>query len=99
MINVPAGTAATKPAFRDAFVRVRRSSGVWERRKDAGGKWVKTCSILTTTPNAVTSTVHDRMPVILDPDAYDVGLDPGMTNVAAASGQAGFVGLPISGGR
>jgi YD repeat-containing protein len=39
------------------------------------------------------------MPVILDPDAYDVGLDPGMTNVAAASGQAGFVGLPISGGR
>ncbi|HVR26483.1 MAG TPA: SOS response-associated peptidase family protein [Candidatus Polarisedimenticolia bacterium] len=37
-------------------------------------------------PNAVTSTVHDRMPVILDPDAYDVWLDPGMTNVAAASG-------------
>jgi putative SOS response-associated peptidase YedK len=25
------------------------------------------------------------MPVILDPDAYDVWLDPGMTNVAAAS--------------
>ena len=33
----------------------------------------------------VTSAVHDRMPVILDPDAYDVWLDPGMTNVAAAS--------------
>jgi putative SOS response-associated peptidase YedK len=32
-----------------------------------------------------TSPVHDRMPVILDPDAYDLGLDPGMTNVAAAS--------------
>jgi len=25
------------------------------------------------------------MPVILDPDAYDLWLDPGMTNVAAAS--------------
>jgi putative SOS response-associated peptidase YedK len=25
------------------------------------------------------------MPVILDPDSYDVWLDPGMTNVAAAS--------------
>jgi putative SOS response-associated peptidase YedK len=25
------------------------------------------------------------MPAILDPDAYDVWLDPGMTNVAAAS--------------
>jgi hypothetical protein len=25
------------------------------------------------------------MPVILDPDSYVLGLDPGMTNVAAAS--------------
>jgi putative SOS response-associated peptidase YedK len=28
--------------------------------------------------------IHDRMPVILDPDSYDGWLDPGMTNVAAA---------------
>jgi putative SOS response-associated peptidase YedK len=33
----------------------------------------------------VTSAVHDRMPVILDPDCYDLWLDPGMLNVAAAS--------------
>jgi putative SOS response-associated peptidase YedK len=46
---------------------------------------MKTCSILTTTPNAVTAAVHDRMPVILDPDSYDLWLDPGMQNVAAAS--------------
>jgi putative SOS response-associated peptidase YedK len=46
---------------------------------------MKTSSILTTTPNAVTSAVHDRMPVILDPDAYDLWLDPGMQNVAAVS--------------
>jgi putative SOS response-associated peptidase YedK len=46
---------------------------------------VETCSILTTTPNAVTSAVHDRMPVILDPDGYDPWLDPGMQDVAAAS--------------
>jgi SOS response associated peptidase (SRAP) len=32
-----------------------------------------------------TSSVHDHMPVILDPDSYDVWLDPGMTNVAGAS--------------
>ena len=36
-------------------------------------------------PNAVTSAVHDRMPVILDPDDYDLWLDPGMKDVAAAS--------------
>jgi len=36
-------------------------------------------------PNAVTSAIHDRMPVILDPDSYDLWLDPGMQNVAAIS--------------
>jgi putative SOS response-associated peptidase YedK len=46
---------------------------------------VKSCSILTTVPNAVTATVHDRMPVILAPDSYDLWLDPGMQNVAAIS--------------
>src|SRR5215813_4271259 len=46
---------------------------------------VKTCSILTTTPNPVTSAVHDRMPVILDPDSHDLWLDPGMQNVATVS--------------
>ncbi|HKT87764.1 MAG TPA: SOS response-associated peptidase [Candidatus Sulfotelmatobacter sp.] len=58
-------------------------AGLWERWKDPNGNWVKTCSILTTTPNAVTSAVHDRMPVILDPENYDVWLDPGMTKVEA----------------
>jgi putative SOS response-associated peptidase YedK len=33
----------------------------------------------------VASAVHDRMPVILDPDSYDLWLDPGMQNVAAVS--------------
>jgi putative SOS response-associated peptidase YedK len=60
-------------------------AGLWERWKDPSGAWVRTCSILTTTPNAVTSAVHDRMPVILDPDSYDLWLDPGMQNVAAIS--------------
>ena len=36
-------------------------------------------------PNAVTSAIHDRMPVILEPDSYDLWLDPGMQNVAAIS--------------
>ena len=33
----------------------------------------------------VTSAVHDRMPAILDPKSYDLGLDPEMKSVAAAS--------------
>ena len=59
-------------------------AGLWDRWTD-GGNTLETCSILTTTPNAVTWAVHDRMPVILDPDNYDLWLDPGMRDVAVAS--------------
>jgi putative SOS response-associated peptidase YedK len=58
-------------------------AGLWDGWKDPSGNWIKTCSILTTTPNAVTSAVHDRMPVILDPVHYDLWLDPGMQDGAA----------------
>ena len=44
-------------------------AGLWEGWKDSNGNWLKTCSILTTTPNDVTKAVHDRMPVILDPSS------------------------------
>ena len=60
-------------------------AGLWDGWKNPEGQWVKTCTILTTTPNAVTAAVHDRMPVILDPDSYDLWLDPGMQDVRAIS--------------
>lgn len=60
-------------------------AGLWDHWKDPSGKVVETCSTLTTTPNAVTSAVHDRMPIILDPDGYDLWLDPGMNNVVEVS--------------
>jgi putative SOS response-associated peptidase YedK len=68
------------------FNRVADAFGVpFQDWKDASSNWIKTCSILTTTPNAVTSAVHNRKPVILDPDSYDLWLDPGMMDVGAAS--------------
>lgn len=60
-------------------------AGIWDRWKEPNGKVLETCSILTTTPNAVTSPVHDRMPVILDPDTYDLWLDPDMRDVRFVS--------------
>jgi len=60
-------------------------AGLWDGWKNAEGHWIKTCSILTTVPNAVTSPVHDRMPVIVHPDSYDLWLDPGMTDVQVVS--------------
>jgi len=60
-------------------------AGLWDGWKDSKGQWIKSCSILTTTPNAVTGSVHDRMPVILSRDDYDLWLDPGMQNVPTIS--------------
>jgi putative SOS response-associated peptidase YedK len=60
-------------------------AGIWDRWQDSSAKTIQTCSILTTTPNEVAFAVHDRMPVILDPDGYDLWLDPGMKDVSAIS--------------
>ena len=60
-------------------------AGLWDGWKDGTGNWIRTCSILTTTPNAVTSLIHNRMPVIVGRDDYDLWLDPGMQNTAAFS--------------
>ncbi len=50
-------------------------AGLWEKWRTPDGESLESCSILTTEANEVLSTVHDRMPVILDPEAYDLWLD------------------------
>jgi putative SOS response-associated peptidase YedK len=60
-------------------------AGLWETWNDPSGRVLETCSILTTTPNAVTAPVHDRMPAILDPQCYDLWLDPGTTDATVIS--------------
>jgi len=58
-------------------------AGLWDQWKDARGQAVESCSILTTTSNALLADVHDRMPVILSPEHYDLWLDPGFRRVDA----------------
>jgi len=60
-------------------------AGLWDRWKNASGSVIETCSILTTTPNAVTSSVHDRMPVILCSDNYHLWLDSAFRDTASVS--------------
>ena len=60
-------------------------AGLWDGWKDSRGRWVTTCTILTTMPNALTSTIHDRMPVILSPHNYDVWLDLRITDLQVKS--------------
>src|SRR5262249_36258072 len=50
-------------------------AGIWDCWK-GGDKPLYTVAILTTKPNELTKTVHDRMPVILPPSAFATWLDP-----------------------
>ena len=55
-------------------------AGLWEWWRDpATLEEVKTCSIITTTPNELTAPIHDRMPVILPMDRRAAWLDPGIS--------------------
>lgn len=56
-------------------------AGLWERWMTPQAQPIESCTILTTAPNELMKDVHDRMPVILSPDAYDLWLDPRLTNV------------------
>jgi putative SOS response-associated peptidase YedK len=60
-------------------------AGLWDRWKDNSGNLIESCSILTTAPNALLAGVHDRMPVILGPENYELWLDPGFKDVATLS--------------
>jgi putative SOS response-associated peptidase YedK len=52
-------------------------AGLWERWRDPGsGEPLESCCIVTTSPAPAVAHVHDRMPVIIPPDAYAEWLDP-----------------------
>jgi putative SOS response-associated peptidase YedK len=49
-------------------------AGIWESWKGPEGV-IESCSILTTSANALVAKIHDRMPVILSASEYDQWLD------------------------
>jgi len=51
-------------------------AGLWDQWKSPEGQIIESCTILTTTPNSLVADMHDRMPVIVPPDKYDLWLDP-----------------------
>ena len=53
-------------------------AGIWENWKNPDGEWVRTFAILTTPANELVGTIHDRMPAVLAPAAYDrwLGTEP-----------------------
>ena len=51
-------------------------AGLWDEWRSPDGETIESCTILTTGPNSLVADLHDRMPVIVTPDKYDVWLDP-----------------------
>jgi putative SOS response-associated peptidase YedK len=51
-------------------------AGLWDEWKAPDGQIVESCTVLTTAPNSLVVDIHDRMPVIVPGDKYEIWLDP-----------------------
>ena len=51
-------------------------AGLWEHWKAPEGVIVESCTVITTDAHDLLMPIHDRMPVILKPEDYDLWLDP-----------------------
>lgn len=49
-------------------------AGLWESWDSPDGANILSCTILTTEPNEMMGPIHNRMPVILPPEAYELWL-------------------------
>lgn len=58
-------------------------AGLWEHWQSPGGDDIYSCTIITTTPNELLAPVHNRMPVILPPEAHAKWLAPDVQTPAA----------------
>ncbi len=57
------------------FIHLKKSgvfafAGLWDEWHASDGSAVRSCTIITTTPNKLMTSIHDRMPVILHPTDY-----------------------------
>lgn len=65
------------------FVRMRNGhlfafGGIWERHEGKRGttQAIESCAVLTTESNQLVKSLHNRMPLIIRPEHYDLWLDP-----------------------
>ena len=94
-INAKAEGIEGKPAFREAFQRRRCLVPVdnfYEWKKTATGKhageWVRSFAIITTTPNELCAELHNRMPVVLEPQVWPEWLGRGTGRRSTSKGPA-----------
>lgn len=68
-------------------------AGIWAPSVGAPADGISTCAILTCAANGDVESVHDRMPVILEAEAWDTWLDPR----PAGPAQAALLRTPAAG--
>jgi len=73
------------------FVRPRRGgpiafAGLWETWIGPNGEEMDTACIITTAANRTLAPIHDRMPVVIAPENFDLWLDCRWENENAAAG-------------
>ncbi|MGI4787694.1 MAG: SOS response-associated peptidase [Janthinobacterium lividum] len=78
----PSGTKAAKTPM---YLHRKDSglfafAGLWDEWHTPDGSPLRSCTIITTTPNAVAAQVHDRMPVILRLEDENLWLDTSVTD-------------------
>jgi putative SOS response-associated peptidase YedK len=60
-------------------------AGLWETWMGPNGEETETAAIITTPANRDIAALHDRMPAILPPEAFDLWLDCGAVDALTAS--------------
>ena len=72
--------AGAREPKRPYFVRPRSGApmafaGLWETWTGPNGEELDTTAIVTTRANRLLAPIHDRMPVVVEPQAFDLWLD------------------------
>ena len=81
-----AGRSRLPWLFAHADGRPLLLAGLWDRWRDpAGDTVIESCTLLTTTPNALLARIHDRMPVIVTDENAHTWLDPQLPTAEAAA--------------
>ncbi len=61
--------------------RIFALAGLWSSYVKKDGTKLYTCTILTTEPNDLLKSIHNRMPVILNEEAEKIWLNPKVTDI------------------
>ena len=89
--DTPSGRGKAGRGRKQPFFLHRRDGGllvmaglyeIWrdpalDREDDAA--WLRTCTVITTAATDAAGHIHDRMPMVVRPDAIDAWLDPSLT--------------------